>query len=175
MRANTAFVLQEPFLFARTIRDNIAFAHSSAEDGEITAATRSAAIHDVIQAFHSGYDTAVGEKGVTLSGGQKQRVAIARALLTRSPILMFDDSLSAVDTRTDAHIRAALLERNATVFLISHRASTLGRTDHVVVLDAGRVVEQGSPRELRSRGGHFARVWRLQQGESDEPVPGRAV
>lgn len=168
MRRHVAFVLQEPFLFARTIRDNITLARSAARDAEVVAATRSAAVHDVIEGFSQGYRTPVGERGVTLSGGQKQRVAIARALVTGSPILVFDDSLSAVDTRTDAHIRAALLARGATTFLVSHRVSTLEQTDHVLVLDHGRIVEQGPPAELAAAGGHFSRVRELQRGQAHE-------
>lgn len=174
LRRHVAFVLQEPFLFARTIRDNISLARSAARDAEITAATRSAAVHDVIESFTHGYETAVGERGVTLSGGQKQRVAIARALITGSPIMVFDDSLSAVDTRTDARIRSALLERGATTFLISHRATTLARTDYLIVMEHGRIVEHGAPQELLRRSpkgaqsaegaGFFARIWELQQG-----------
>jgi ATP-binding cassette, subfamily B, bacterial len=167
MRRHVALVLQEPFLFARTIRDNISLARSAAHEAEIVAATRSAAVHTVIESFSEGYDTAVGERGVTLSGGQKQRVAIARALITGSPVLVFDDSLSAVDTRTDARIRAALLDRGATTFLISHRATTLARTDHLIVLGDGRIIEQGPPEELLRRGGHFARTWDVQQGVTD--------
>mgnify|MGYP006270902029 CR=1 FL=1 len=167
VRRHVAMVLQEPFLFARSIRENISLARRSARDAEIVAATRSAAVHDVIERFAQGYDTPVGERGVTLSGGQKQRVAIARALVTGSPVLVFDDSLSAVDTRTDARIRAALLERGATTFLISHRATTLARTDHLLVVDNGRIVEQGPPARLMEARGHFARVWQLQQGDDD--------
>lgn len=171
MRRHLGYVMQEPFLYARTLRDNISFARSSAADIEIFAAARSAAIHEVIEGFSRGYETAVGEKGVTLSGGQKQRVAIARALLTRSPILVFDDSLSAVDTRTDARIREALLTREATTILISHRTTTLVRCDRVLVLEGGRLVEQGSPRALIGAGGHFARNWNLQQGGLDANGP----
>lgn len=170
MRAHLAYVMQEPFLYARTIRDNISFARSSAEDVEIFAAARAAAIHDSIESFRSGYDTAVGERGVTLSGGQKQRVAIARALLATAPILVFDDSLSAVDARTDAEIRAALLSRTATTIIVSHRATTLMRTDRIVVIAEGQVVEHGAPGELLSIDGHFARVKRLQEGSGYEHV-----
>lgn len=165
MRRHLGFVMQEPFLYARSLRDNISFARSSAADIEIFAAARSAAIHDVIESFNRGYETPVGEKGVTLSGGQKQRIAIARALLTRSPILVFDDSLSAVDTRTDARIRDALLHRRSTTILVSHRTTTLARCDRVLVIADGRLVEQGTPRELLRDGGAFARNWALQQGE----------
>jgi ATP-binding cassette subfamily B protein len=135
---------------------------------EVFAAARAAAIHDSIEGFRSGYDTAVGERGVTLSGGQKQRVAIARALLSDAPILIFDDSLSAVDARTDGEIRAALLDRTATTIIVSHRATTLMRTDRIVVLHDGRVVENGSPEELLAMDRHFARVKRLQEGSFDE-------
>ena len=118
----------------------------------------------MILGFSEGYRTPVGERGVTLSGGQKQRVAIARALLTEAPILIFDDSLSAVDNRTDAAIRSALLQHRSTIFLISHRITTLSRCDQVMVLDRGRVVEQGAPEALMAAGGEYARVWRLQHG-----------
>ena len=167
LRRHVALVLQEPFLFARTIRDNISFARGTAHEADIVAATRSAAVHNVIESFSKGYDTAVGERGVTLSGGQKQRVAIARALITGSPILVFDDSLSAVDTRTDARIRSSLLKRGVTTFLISHRATTLARTAYLIVMEDGRIVEQGPPQELLERGGVFAHTWQLQQGETD--------
>ncbi len=164
LRRHIGYVMQEPFLFARTLRENISLVRRSAHEMEVFAAARSAAIHEVIESFQEGYETPVGEKGVTLSGGQKQRVAIARALLTGSPILVFDDSLSAVDTRTDARIREALFERKATTILVSHRTTTLVRCDEVFVFDNGRLVEQGPPRTLLSAGGHFARTWQQQHG-----------
>lgn len=164
MRRHVGFVLQEPYLYARTIRENISFARSSAGEAEIIAAARAAAVHDVIKEFDGGYDTAVGERGVTLSGGQKQRLAIARALLQGAPILVFDDSLSAVDNRTDARIREALLKRGATTFLVTHRTTSLARVDTVLVMEGGRIVEAGPPQELLRRGGAFARTWQAQQG-----------
>ena len=164
MRRHLGFVLQEPFLYAKTLRENIALARSHTPEGEVHSVARQAAIHDVILGFSEGYKTPVGERGVTLSGGQKQRVAIARALLTEAPILIFDDSLSAVDNRTDTAIRGALLRHRSTIFLISHRITTLSRCDRVVVLEKGRVVEQGAPEELLAAGGEYARVWRLQHG-----------
>ena len=170
MRQHVGFVLQEPFLYAKTIQENIALATSHAPDSTVHSVARQAAIHDVILGFHQGYRTPVGERGVTLSGGQKQRVAIARALLTAAPILVFDDSLSAVDNRTDAHIRTALLQHRATTFLISHRAATLARTDRLLVLRDGGVVEYGSPAALIAADGEFARVRRLQEGASDGSV-----
>lgn len=165
MRRHLGYVLQEPFLFARTIRENISLARGSVKEAEIIAAARAAAVHDVITEFRGGYDTEVGERGVTLSGGQKQRVAIARALLMESPILVFDDSLSAVDTRTDADIREALLARDATTFLVSHRTTSLIRVDHLLVVHDGTILEQGSPAELLERDGPFARTWELQRGD----------
>ena len=168
MRTHLGFVLQEPYLYARTIRENISFASSSAAEAEVIAAARAAAVHDVIRNFEDGYDTEVGERGVTLSGGQKQRLAIARALLGNAPILVFDDSLSAVDNRTDARIREALLKRRATTFLITHRTSSLARVDTVLVLENGQLVESGPPQELLLRDGPFARTWQLQQGDWDE-------
>jgi ATP-binding cassette subfamily B protein len=170
MRRHLGFVLQEPFLYAKTLRDNIALSKSHAPDSHVHGVARQAAIHDVIVDFRQGYDTPVGERGVTLSGGQKQRVAIARALLTGAPILVFDDSLSAVDTTTDAQIRSALLATRSTTFLISHRIVTLMRCDRVLVLDHGRIIEQGTPTELCARGGEFARVAQLQSGGSHADV-----
>jgi ATP-binding cassette subfamily B protein len=169
LRRRIGYVLQEPFLFARTIRDNLGLARRNANDAALFAAARAAAIHDVIERFDHGYRTAVGEKGVTLSGGQKQRLAIARALLMEPAILIFDDSLSAVDTHTDAQIRAALAERRAagdspTTFVISHRVTTLSQTDFVVVLEKGRVAEIGAPEDLIRRRGAYHRVWALQNG-----------
>ncbi len=164
MRRHLGFVLQEPFLYAKTLQENIALSRAHTPEVEVHSVARQAAIHDVISGFREGYRTPVGERGVTLSGGQKQRVAIARALLTQAPILIFDDSLSAVDNRTDAEIRSSLLRHQATVFLISHRITTLARCDRVIVLDDGRVIEQGSPKELLDAGGEFARVWGLQHG-----------
>lgn len=173
LRGQIGYVLQEPFLFAKTIRDNLNLARSSANEAELFSAARAAAIHDVIEGFDRGYETAVGERGVTLSGGQKQRLAIARALLMEPAILIFDDSLSAVDTHTDAEIRHALAERRAagtapTTFVISHRVATLGQTDLVLVLKNGRVVEIGSPEELISRGGYYRHVYELQRETIDQ-------
>ncbi len=172
VRRHVGFVLQEPFLYARTIRQNIRMARSQATNAEIEDAARAAAVHDVIVGFDRGYETPIGERGVNLSGGQKQRLAIARALIAECPILVFDDSLSAVDTETDMAIRQALDDRRKsgagdrqaapTTFIISHRITTLARADLILVLEHGRIVESGSHEQLLSAGGLYRRVWEIQ-------------
>ncbi|MFW5776934.1 MAG: ABC transporter ATP-binding protein [Spirochaetota bacterium] len=170
MRSHIGFVLQEPFLYAKTVKENIGLARGSAQDTQVFEAARDASVHDVIESFEKGYDTLVGERGVTLSGGQKQRVAIARALITGNPILVFDDSLSAVDTETDVAIRKALLRRakHATTFIISHRVTTLASADLILVLDDGRIVQSGSHEELMGQEGLYKRVWAIQNSLEDE-------
>jgi len=164
LRSNIGLVLQEPFLFARSIKENISLAKNDARDTEIFEAANNAAIHDVITGFENGYNTLVGEKGVSLSGGQKQRVAIARTLIRNCPILIFDDSLSAVDTETDAAIRKALKEesKNATTIIISHRINTLAEADLIIVLEDGQVVQTGTHQELVNTEGLYRRVWKIQ-------------
>lgn len=164
LRKNIGIVLQEPFLYARTIRDNIRITCPDADDSIVEAAAKQAAVHDVITSFKEGYDTMVGERGVTLSGGQQQRVAIARALIQKPAILVFDDSMSAVDTETDAKIRAALLHDhgNGIMFLISHRITTLSKADIILVLDSGRLVEIGTHDELMLKKGFYRKVAEMQ-------------
>lgn len=138
---------------------------------DITAAARTASVHDVIESFEHGYSTVVGERGVTLSGGQKQRVAIARTLLQAAPILIFDDSLSAVDAETDAAIRDALCTRaGGTMLLISHRIATVRRADLILVMDGGRIVQMGTHETLSREAGMYRRVCEL-QAELDEAAP----
>ncbi len=169
LRKHVGLVLQEPFLFSKTIKENIGLAKQAPQDEDIVDAARIASVHDVIMNFEKGYDTAVGEKGVTLSGGQKQRVAIAQTLIKESPILIFDDSLSAVDTQTDAAIRQALRQRNhATTFMISHRVTTLSEADLILVLDAGELVQTGSHEELIRQEGLYRRIWSLQNSLEEE-------
>lgn len=170
IRSNIGFVLQEPFLYAKTVKENIGMSHRTFTDEAVFEASRDAAIHDVIERFQEGYETFVGERGVTLSGGQKQRVAIARALITGNPIMVFDDSLSAVDTETDVAIRRALLRRarSATTFIISHRVTTLAGADLILVLDEGRIVQSGSHAELMGQSGLYRRVWQIQNSLEDE-------
>ena len=164
LRGNIGIVLQEPYLFSRTLRDNLGIAVRDLGDEELSAAVRAACLEETVQAFTKGYDTFVGERGVTLSGGQKQRAAIARMLTRSTPIMIFDDSLSAVDTETDAKIRSALEKRfgSATIILISHRITTLSKADQVLVLDHGKVSQLGTPAELSKQDGLYRRIMEIQ-------------
>jgi len=171
LRRNIGIVEQEPFLFSRTIRENIAYSVGrEIEDEEVTAAAKAAAIHDVIESFPNGYNTLVGERGVTLSGGQKQRVAIARTLLKDPGILILDDATSSVDTETEALIRGALerLMENRTTFIIAHRIQSVMVADLILVLDQGQIVQQGSHRELLSQPGIYREIYDLQARVEDE-------
>lgn len=164
IRKNIGIVLQEPFLYSRTIKDNIKMAKGDADKSEIISAASTAAVHKVIKSFEKGYDTIVGEKGVALSGGQRQRVAIARTLLNKFPILIFDDSLSAVDTETDKVIRNKLKNRNkdVTTFIISHRISTVMDADKIVVLKDGKIEAVGKHEELIKVKGIYKTIWEIQ-------------
>ena len=172
VRENIGVVLQEPFLFSRSVQENIGICGAS--DAEIRAAAVTACVDGDIRSFPKGYDTLVGERGVTLSGGQKQRVAMARMLSKKTPILVFDDSLSAVDTETDGKIRQALRRDlgERTTILVSHRITTLMDCDNILVLEQGRVAESGSSRELYEKGGIYRRVYDMQMslgmGEEEE-------
>jgi len=170
IRKNVGIVLQEPFLFSRTLKENIGMSRIDCEDDEVFDAAQIASVHDVILDFHKGYETAVGERGVTLSGGQKQRVAMARTLVMNTPILIFDDSLSAVDTETDAAIRTQLnkREQKATTFIISHRLTTLSEANIILVLEHGELVQIGSHEELVSQEGLYKRVWMIQNSLEEE-------
>ena len=165
LRQQIGIVEQEPFLFSRTIRGNITYGVGrDISDAEVEAAARAAAIHDSILAFPDGYDTLVGEKGVTLSGGQKQRVAIARTLLKDPRILILDDSTSSVDTETEVEIREALerLMRGRTTFIIAHRIQSVMNADLILVLDQGRIVQQGTHDELMPQEGIYRRIYDMQ-------------
>ena len=168
LRKNVQIVLQEPFLYSKTIKDNIGVAASSSFE-EIRSVAKTASIDHVIQTFESGYDTEVGEKGVTLSGGQKQRVAIARTLMLKSPIIVFDDSLSALDSKTDAAIQKALneLDYPVTTLMITHRINSAKTADQIIVLDEGRIAQQGTHEQLISQDGIYKRIYEIQNEGGD--------
>jgi len=165
LRSQIGIVEQEPFLFSRSIRENISYGiNRPVTDEEIETAARAAAIHDVILTFPEKYGTMVGEKGVTLSGGQKQRVAIARTLLKNPRILILDDSTSSVDTETEAEIRQALqnLMVNRTTFIIAHRIQSIMDADLILVMDGGRIVQQGTHNELVKIDGIYRQIFDIQ-------------
>ncbi|MBR2823411.1 MAG: ABC transporter ATP-binding protein [Clostridia bacterium] len=170
LRSGIGIVLQEPFLFSRTLKENLMITSPDLSEEDLSEASRTAHLEETIDSFSKGYDTFVGERGVTLSGGQKQRAAIARMLTRKAPIMIFDDSLSAVDTETDAKIRAALEKHfgRATIILISHRMTTLSRADQVLVLDHGKIAQLGTPEELRNQPGLFREIDRIQSISREE-------
>ncbi len=168
LRKNIGLVLQEPFLFARTVYDNIKITNKNATTDEIKRVAKIASIEKDIHSFEKGYDTMVGEKGTTLSGGQKQRLAIARMLLDEKPIIIFDDSLSAVDTETDLLIRKALKEENhATTIIITHRITTAKQADKIIVLEHGTVSNIGTHNELSQIDGLYKKLWDI-QGDAEK-------
>lgn len=170
LRSHIGMVLQEPYLFSRTLEENIAIASPAADSQAVRHAAKLASLDHAIEHFKEGYDTYVGERGVTLSGGQKQRTAIAQMLIRRPPVMVFDDSLSAVDAETDAKIRAALKENigDSTTILIAHRITTLMNADEIIVMDGGKIVEQGTHEELIRRPGMYRDIYELQSREEDE-------
>lgn len=170
LRKNIGFVLQEPFLFSKTIAENIKDACPQRSDEEMRLAAQTAAVDETILGFSQGYETVIGEKGVTLSGGQKQRVAIARMLLQNTPIKIFDDSLSAIDTETDAKIRAALRRdaKSATVFIISHRITSIMHADKILVLEDGCLVQEGTHMQLSVQEGIYKRIYDLQRQTEED-------
>ena len=170
LRRGVGVVLQEPFLFSRTLGENIAIAREDATRQDIERAAREACLHDAVTGFTQGYDTIVGERGVTLSGGQKQRAAIARTLLEQAPVMVFDDAFSAVDAKTDEAIRGRLRTAagGATMVLIAHRVLTLMNADQIIVLSAGRIVERGDHAQLMTLGGAYARTADMQAGVGGE-------
>ena len=173
LRRGIGIVLQEPYLFSRTLRENLGITSEHLPDDELAAAVQAACLQETVDSFSKGYDTFVGERGVTLSGGQKQRAAIARMLTRPTPIMIFDDSLSAVDTETDARIRAELEKRfgSATIILISHRITTLSRADRVLVMDRGRVAQFGTPAELSAQPGLYRQIDEIQTLDRKEVTP----
>jgi len=172
LRANIGVIMQEPFLYSKTVGQNIALGRPDAAHEDVIDAAMTAAMHDAIASFRDGYDTMVGERGVTLSGGQRQRVALARALIQRPAILILDDALSAVDTDTESLILESLRQRHGkqTTLVIAHRISTLRHADKVLVLDRGRVEQLGTHESLRGGGGVYQRIWEIQSATGDGGV-----
>ena len=171
LRRQIGIVEQEPFLFSRSIRENIIYGVGrKVSQEEIEKAAKAAAVHDVILTFPDGYDTLVGEKGVTLSGGQKQRVTIARTLLKNPRILILDDSTSSVDTETEAEIREALnqLMQNRTTFIIAHRIQSVMHADLILVLDKGAIVQMGRHDELVGQDGIYRQIYDIQTRIDEE-------
>ena len=164
LRDHIALVTQEPFLFDDTIAANIAYGRPGATQAQIEDAARSAAAHDFITALPEGYATRAGEAGLRLSGGQRQRIAIARAFVKDAPILLLDEATSALDTESEALVQAALerLMQGRATLMIAHRLSTVRNADRIYVIEAGRVVEEGSHDALVARGGLYSRLARQQ-------------
>lgn len=170
LRSNIGLVLQDGYLYSKTVGENIAVAAKNSEPAAIRHAAQVACVDANICGFEHGYDTVVGERGVTLSGGQKQRVSIARTLMRGTPVLIFDDSLSAVDSDTDAAIRKNLSEEwvGATVIIISHRVTTVMRADNIIVMEDGKIAESGTNKELLAKNGIYKRIYDMQMSLPDE-------
>jgi ATP-binding cassette subfamily B protein len=170
LRKQIGIVLQDTFLFATSLKDNIAYGRTNATEEEIITAAKAANIHNFIDSLPKGYDTEVGERGVTLSGGEKQRVAIARALLMNPKILILDDSTSSVDTETEHLIQNAItiLVKDRTTFVIAQRLSTVKRANKIVVLENGEIIEQGTHDELLKKGGIYTEIYNMQFKQQEE-------
>jgi ABC-type multidrug transport system fused ATPase/permease subunit len=170
LRGQMGFVMQDTILFAASIRENITFGAPAATEAEIIQAAKDAQAHDFISALPNGYDTRVGERGITLSGGQKQRLSIARALLTNPRILILDDATASVDTNTERLIQAALkrLMEGRTTFVIAHRLSTIHRADMILLLENGRIAGKGRHEELLEDSELYRKVYMLQAREGEK-------
>jgi ABC-type multidrug transport system fused ATPase/permease subunit len=173
LRQNISLVLQEPVLFGSTIAENIAYGLGGATQEEIWAAAKSAGAHEFIMETPLGYETKLGERGVSLSGGQRQRISIARAFLKDTPVLLMDEPTSALDSRTEAQLLEAMekLKRGRTTIIIAHRLSTIRAVDRIAVLSRGKIVETGTHEELLAAGGHYANLYQLQVGRSLTAAP----
>lgn len=170
LRNNIGLILQEGYVYSKTVGENISIASENCEPALIRHAAQVACVDENIHGFENGYDTVVGERGVTLSGGQKQRVCIARTLLRKTPVLIFDDSLSAVDSDTDAEIRKNLSAewQGATVIIISHRVTTVMNADNIIVMEDGKISECGNNSQLLEKGGTYKRIYDMQMSLSEE-------
>ena len=177
LRAAVGLVQQDVFLFSATVSENIAYGRLDATQEEIVAAAKTAQLHDEIMELPEGYDTEVGERGVTLSGGQRQRLSIARTLLLDPPILVLDDSTSSVDAGTEAEIQGAMeaVVKGRTTFIIAHRLSSIQHARTLVVLDRGRIAEMGTPEELAASGGLFSQMAEVQVAASADGHPSTAA
>ncbi len=177
LRRNVGIVFQDVFLFMASIKENIAYGVVNATDQQIVEAATAAQMHDFIMGLYDGYDSLVGERGVTLSGGQRQRVAIARTLLLDPPILILDDSTSSVDAETESFIQRALdeLMKGRTTFIIAHRINSLRRADTILVMKDGEIVERGTHLELASSGGLYQEIYNLQLQAEEESLVERPI
>jgi ATP-binding cassette subfamily B multidrug efflux pump len=169
LRNNTGIVPQDAFLFSDTIKNNIKFGNQNATDEEVIAAAKNAVVHDNIIAFNKQYDTILGERGITLSGGQKQRVSIARAIIKNPAILLFDDCLSAVDTETEETILNNLFEicKDKTTIIVSHRVSSAKNADKIIILEDGKIIQQGSHNQLINQPGYYSSLYLKQLSEKE--------
>ena len=170
VRRQISVVMQEPFLYLKTIRENLAVGRPAATHEEIAEASVTASVHETILQFEHGYETLVGERGITLSGGQRQRVALARALLKEPVILILDDALSAVDTETESFILEALQSRRGrhTTIVIAHRLSTLMHADEILVFDRGRIIQRGTHNDLKEEPGLYRRIWKIHNAHEEQ-------
>ncbi|HET6924283.1 MAG TPA: ATP-binding cassette domain-containing protein, partial [Candidatus Saccharimonadales bacterium] len=166
LRRSIAYVPQEPLLFHRSISENIRYGNPEADQQTIEAVARMAHAHEFIATLPQGYETLVGERGVKLSGGQRQRIAIARAMLKNAPILLLDEATSALDSESEVLIQEALwkLMEGRTAVVIAHRLSTIQKMDRIIVLDGGKIIEEGSHKDLLQLHGTYAKLWAHQSG-----------
>jgi ATP-binding cassette subfamily B protein len=172
LRGRIAIVPQDTTIFAASVRDNIGFGRPNATQDEIEAAARAAYAQEFVKRLPQGYDTQVGERGVTLSGGQRQRIAIARAILRDAPILLLDEATSALDAESERFVQDALedLKRGRTTLVIAHRLATVQNADRILVMEQGRIVQQGSHAELVKQGGLYGRLAHLQFDGASDPI-----
>jgi len=170
LRKQLGYVPQDAFLFSSSIRDNIKFGKVDASEEDIVDAAKNAAVHKNIKGFSKGYDTILGERGITLSGGQKQRVSIARAIIKNPKIVLFDDCLSAVDTETEEEIFSKLdkVSNNKTSIVVSHRASSAKNANHIIILDEGVILEEGTHSELLANNGYYKELYNKQLSEKEK-------